>query len=95
VVFALKKWDLRRVLNRHLEYDSPYNTYKYAGLPPGPIAMSSINSIDAVLDGEDHDYLYFCAKPGYNSGHLFAKTLRQHNANAAVYHRWLTSEGIR
>ena len=95
VVFAMKKWDLRRVLNKHLEFDSPYNTYKNAGLPPGPIAMPSINSIDAVLNAENHDYLYFCARPGYDNGHLFARSLRQHNQNAATYHRWLRSEGIR
>ena len=95
VVFATGQYDLRRVLNVHLEMDSPYNTYKYTGLPPGPIYMPSVHSIDAVLNAEEHDYLYFCAKPGYNSEHLFAKTLRQHNINANSYRRWLSSEGIR
>ena len=95
VVFATGDFSIKRVLNKHLELDSPYNTYKYAGLPPGPIYMPSVNSIDAVLNAEDHDYLYFCAKPGYNSEHLFAKTLRQHNVNANKYRRWLNSEGIR
>ena len=95
VVYAIGDFSIRRVLNRHLEYDSPYNTYKYAGLPPGPITMPSINAIDAVLNAEDHDYMYFCAKPGYNTEHLFARTLRQHNVNANKYRRWLNQEGIR
>jgi UPF0755 protein len=95
VVFATGLFDLKRVLNVHLEYDSPYNTYKYPGLPPGPICMPSVNSIDAVINAENHDYLYFCAKPGYESEHLFAKTLRQHNVNANIYRRWLSSEGIK
>lgn len=95
VVYAIGDFSLRRVLNDHLEYDSPYNTYKFAGLPPGPIYMSSVNSIDAVLNAEKNDYLYFCAKPGYDGEHLFAKTLRQHNINANKYRRWLNSEGIR
>lgn len=95
VVFATGLFDLRRVLFKHLEYDSPYNTYKYEGLPPGPIYMPSINSIDAVLNAEEHDYIFFCAKPGYNSEHLFAKTNAQHVRNARKYQRWLSSQGIR
>jgi UPF0755 protein len=95
VVFATGKFDLRRVLHKHLEIDSPYNTYKNLGLPPGPIYMPSINSIDAVLQNKQTDYIFFCAKPGYNSGHLFAKTNAQHEANARVYHRWLSKERIR
>lgn len=95
VVFATGKFDLRRVLNKHLEIDSPYNTYKNLGLPPGPIYMPSINSIDAVLQNKQTDFIFFCAKPGYNSGHLFAKTNAQHEANARIYHRWLSKERIR
>ncbi len=95
VVFAHGDFGIRRVLNRHLEIDSPYNTYKNTGLPPGPICMPSINSIDAVLKNEEHPYLFFCAKPGYNAGHLFAKTNAQHAANARKYHRWLSSQNIR
>lgn len=94
VVFALKAFDLRRVLNKHLEFDSPYNTYLYAGLPPGPISMASINSIDAVLDAEDHEYIFFCAKPGEIGYHSFAKTLTAHNVNARKYHRWLNQQRI-
>jgi UPF0755 protein len=95
VKYAVGQLDLRRVLNKHLEFDSPYNTYKYAGLPPGPIYMPSVNSLDAVLNAENHEYLYMCAKPGYNSEHVFAKTLRQHSVNASNYHRWLNTEGIK
>ena len=95
VVFATGDFGIRRVLNKHLEIDSPYNTYKNQGLPPGPIYMPSINSIDAVLANEQHDFIFFCAKPGYNSGHLFAKTNRAHEANARKYHKWLSSQNIR
>jgi UPF0755 protein len=95
VVFANRIFDAKRVLNKHLEFDSPYNTYKYAGLPPGPICMPSIGSIDAVLNAEKHDFIFFCAKPGYNGEHLFAKTLSGHNRNAKVYHQWLREQNIR
>ncbi|MFK8101668.1 MAG: endolytic transglycosylase MltG [Saprospiraceae bacterium] len=94
VVFATKEFGLRRVLKRHLEIDSPYNTYKYPGLPPGPISMASISSIDAVLNRAKHDYIFFCAKPDSNGGHAFAKNLAGHNANARRYHRWLNQRGI-
>jgi UPF0755 protein len=95
VVFATGEYDLRRVLNKHLEFDSPYNTYKYAGLPPGPIYMPSVSSIDAVLNAEKHNYLYFCAKPGYGSEHAFATNLKGHNDNANKYRSWLSSEKIK
>ena len=95
VVFALKQFDLRRILNKHLEFDSPYNTYKYPGLPPGPVGMSSISGIDSVLDYESHDFIFFCAKPNGNGKHAFAKSLAGHNKNARAYHRWLNSRGIR
>ncbi len=95
VVFATRIFDLKRVLNKHLTMDSPYNTYKYAGLPPGPIYMASIAGLEAVLNPEDHQYLYFCAAPGYGSQHLFATNLRQHNANARRFHKWLNQQGIK
>lgn len=85
---------IKRVLNVHKEIESPYNTYKYAGLPPGLIAMPDISAIDAVLNYEKHNYLYFAAnakKPGF---HKFAKTLSQHNVNAREYQRYLSSQGI-
>ena len=94
VVFAVGDFSIRRVLNKHLEFDSPYNTYIYEGLPPGPIFMPDISTIDAVLDAEEHDYIYFCAGPGYNGKHQFAKTLSQHLANARKYHNWLNKEKI-
>jgi UPF0755 protein len=94
VVFAVGDFEIRRVLNVHLEIDSPYNTYKYAGLPPGPICMPSKSSLDAVLKAEPHDYIFFCAKPGYNGAHSFAKTNAQHERNAAEYRRWLNQERI-
>lgn len=95
VVFALQDFTLRRVLNYHLAYDSPYNTYKYAGLPPGPICMPEMSSINAVLNPEKHDYLFFCAKVGYNAGHSFAVTYSDHLRNADTYQKWLSSEGIK
>ena len=94
VVFALKDNNIRRVLNKHLDVDSPYNTYLYPGLPPGPVAMPSLASLDAVVFPEDHNYLYFCARPGYAGRHAFAKSLSEHNANARVYRLWLNKEGI-
>ncbi|MCB0689193.1 MAG: endolytic transglycosylase MltG, partial [Saprospiraceae bacterium] len=95
VVFATGIYDLRRVLNVHLEIDSPYNTYKYAGLPPGPIFMPSIQSIDAVLDAEKHDYLYMCARPDNSGLHAFAASLSAHNQNANRYRQWLNDRGIK
>ena len=94
VVFANGDFTIRRVLNKHLKFDSPYNTYMYAGLPPGPIGMASIASIDSVLDAEDHDYIFFCAKPDLSGYHAFAKTLKGHNANANKYRRWISKRGI-
>lgn len=94
VVYALRKEGVRRVLNKHLKVESPYNTYLYPGLPPGPVAMPSLASLDAVVFPEEHSYLYFCAKPGYEGGHAFANNLSEHNANARVYRAWLNSEGI-
>jgi UPF0755 protein len=95
IVFALGDFSLKRILKKHLQVDSPYNTYKNAGLPPGPIYMSSISSIDAVLNYEEHDYLYFCAKPDFSRTHNFAKTLSAHNVNARNFHKWLNKRGVR
>lgn len=95
VVFATRDFTTRRVLNRHLKVDSPYNTYKYTGLPPGPISMASISSLDAVLDGEDHDYIFFCAKGDGSGYHAFAKTLVGHNQNARRYKLNLKKRGLR
>ena len=86
---------IRRVLNVHKEIDSPYNTYKYAGLPPGLIAMPDLSAIDAVLNYEKHGYYYFAADANRLGYHKFAKTLTQHNVNAREYQRYLSSQGIR
>lgn len=86
---------IKRVLNVHKEIDSPYNTYKNAGLPPGLIAMPDISAIDAVLNYEKHSYFFFAAdakKPGF---HKFARTISQHNQNAREYQRYLSQQGIR
>jgi UPF0755 protein len=85
VVFANQDFTIKRVLNRHLAKDSPYNTYKYDGLPPGPICMPDVSSIDAVLNYEKHKYLYFCAAPDNSGRHQFARSLIEHNRNADKY----------
>jgi UPF0755 protein len=85
VVFANGDFSITRVLHKHLALDSPYNTYKNKGLPPGPICLPSIASIDAVLNPAETDYLYFCAKDDFSGYHAFASTLKEHNANAAKY----------
>ena len=95
VVFATGIYDLRRVLNKHLEIDSPYNTYKYAGIPPGPIFMPSIQSLDAVLNAEKHNYLYMCARPDNSGMHAFAENITAHNQNANRYRQWLNERGIK
>ena len=94
VKYAVGDFSIKRVLNKHLEIESPYNTYKYVGLPPGPICFPSIESIDAVLNYENHNYLYMCAKEDFSGYHNFARTLRQHNRNAAVYRKALDERKI-
>ncbi len=86
---------IRRVLNVHKDIDSPYNTYKYAGLPPGLIAMPDLSAIEAVLNYEKHGYYYFAADANRLGYHKFAKTLSQHNVNARDYQRYLSSQGIK
>ena len=85
VKYAMQDFGLRRILYRHLKYDSPYNTYVNKGLPPSPICMPGKNAIDAVLDYEKHDYIFFCARPEFDGYHNFAKTLSEHNKNARAY----------
>ncbi|WP_461633183.1 endolytic transglycosylase MltG [Labilibaculum euxinus] len=92
--FALGDFTIRRVLNKHKTIDSPYNTYKYRGLPPGPIRQPSISGIEAVLNYEKHKYYYFCASPEFNGYHVFAKSLREHNQNARQYQKALNQRGI-
>jgi len=85
LVFALGDFTIKRVLNEHKELDSPFNTYKYTGLPPGPIRSPSISAVNAVLDYEAHNYLYFCAKEDFSGYHNFASSLTQHLRNARLY----------
>ncbi len=94
LIFAWNDYTIRRVLDRHKEIESPYNTYKYIGLPPGPICIPSIAAIKAVLNAEDHNYFYFCAKEDFSGYHNFAKTLSEHNRNAARYKQALNQRGI-
>ena len=86
---------IRRVLNKHLKIDSPYNTYKYSGLPPGLISMPSIQAIDAVLNSEKHNYYFFAADPSNPGYHSFARTLSEHKRNARKFHKYLNSKGIK
>jgi UPF0755 protein len=94
VKFAVGDFTIKRVLNKHLECDSPYNTYKYTGLPPGPICIPSISAIDAVLNYQKHEYLYFCAKEDFSGYHNFARTMEQHNQNADKYRKALNKAKI-
>ena len=94
LVYAIGDFSIRRILNRDKNFDSPYNTYKNSGLPPGPINMPRIQALEAVLDYEDHRYLYFCAKDDFSGYHVFAKTLSEHNVNARKFQRALNRERI-
>ncbi|MBJ6116843.1 endolytic transglycosylase MltG [Pontibacter sp. BT310] len=94
VVFGVGDFSIRRVLNVHLRHDSPYNTYRYKGLPPGPINVPNISSIDAVLNPEKHDYIYFCAKEDFSGYHSFAVTVAEHQANARRYQKALNERRI-
>jgi len=94
LIFAVGDFTITRVLNLHKEIDSPYNTYKHAGLPPGPICIPTISNIDAVLKDERHKYIYFCAKEDFSGYHNFARTLGQHQVNAARFRRELNRRKI-
>ncbi|GAB6119336.1 endolytic transglycosylase MltG [Dysgonomonas termitidis] len=94
VKFAVGDFSLRRILNKHLETDSPYNTYMHTGLPPGPIRIPSIKGIDSVLNYTKSDYLYMCAKEDFSGRHNFANTYAEHQKNAARYRNALNARGI-
>lgn len=94
VKFAIGNFTVRRVLTRHIHFDSPYNTYIYEGLPPGPICIPSKRSIEAVLNAESHDYIFFCANGDGSGTHLFAETYKEHQSNARKYRRMLNDNGI-
>ena len=95
VVFAVGDFTLRRVLKRHLEIDSPYNTYKYEGLPPGPIRITSIAGIDAVLNPDDNDFLYMCAKEDFSGEHYYTASETEHMNNARKYAEALNQRKIK
>ena len=95
VIFANGDFTLRRVLKRHLAIDSPYNTYKYRGLPPGPIRLARPDVIDAVLNAPKTDYLYMCANPDFSGTHIFSSTYTQHAATARQYQRELNHRKVK
>ena len=101
VIYAIKKQSgdfdqvIKRVLFKDLVIDSPYNTYKYEGLPPGPIAMPDISALDAVLNPEKHNYIYFCASVTNFGYHEFAVTAAQHEVNRQKYVAWVNKMGIK
>jgi len=95
LVYSLGDFNIRRVLNEHKLIDSPYNTYMYVGLPPGPICMPSKASIDAVLNYKKHNYLFFCAREDFSGYHSFASTYNVHLQNARKFQRELNKRGIR
>jgi UPF0755 protein len=95
VKFAIGDFSLKRIYHTHLEVESPYNTYRNVGLPPGPIKIASQKGIDAVLHAVDHDYLYMCAKEDFSGTHNFAHTYREHQKNAARYAAALNKRGIK
>lgn len=95
VKFAVGDFSLRRILNVHTAFESPYNTYRVIGLPPGPICTPSSSSIEAVLKNESSNYLFFCAKEDFSGHHNFAATYEAHLKNARLYQQALNARGIR
>jgi len=92
--YALGDFSVQRILNGDKNIDSPYNTYKYKGLPPGPISIPSVSAIDGVLNFEKNKYIYMCARADFSGYHAFASTLAQHNANARAYQQALNRNKI-
>ena len=95
IKFALKQFELKRIWQKLLTIDSPYNTYRNEGLPPGPIKIASIKGIDAVLNPVEHEFLYMCAKEDFSGTHNFARTYKEHLQNAAKYTKALNERGIK
>lgn len=95
VKFAMGDFSIRRILNVHLQTDSPYNTYKNEGLPPGPIRLPHTATMDSVLRADRHGYLYMCAKEDFSGRHRFAHTYAEHQRNAALYRKALNERGIK
>jgi UPF0755 protein len=94
IKYAMGNFQIKRVLTEYLSIDSPYNTYKYSGLPPGPINFPDTVTIDAVLNAENHNYMYFCAKEDFSGYHNFSLSLEEHNRNAARYQNALNNSKI-
>lgn len=94
IKFALNDFTITRVLKKYLLVDSPYNTYKHNGFPPGPIGCPSVEGIDAVLNAEQHDYLYFAAKADFSGYHNYSRSLAEHNRYAAIYQKELNKRKI-
>jgi UPF0755 protein len=95
VIFATGDFTLRRVLKRHLAIESPYNTYKHRGLPPGPIRLARPDVIDAVLNAPKTDYLYMCANPDFSGTHVFSSSYTKHSAVAREYQRALNQRKVK
>lgn len=95
VIFALNDFTIKRVLSKQLAYNSPYNTYMYKGLPPGPIMMPSINAVNSVLDYQKSDYLYMCAKADFSGYHAFASNVADHLKNARAFQQALNERNIK
>jgi UPF0755 protein len=94
IKFALNDFTITRVLYKHLQVDSPYNTYKHKGFPPGPIGCPTVEGLDAVLNAEKHEYYYFAAKADFSGYHNFSRTLAEHNRYAALYQKELDKRKI-
>ncbi len=94
IKFAMNDFTITRVLNKYLLIDSPYNTYRHTGFPPGPIGCATIEGIDAVLNAEKHDYLFFAAKADFSGYHNFSRTLTEHNRYAGLYQKELNKRKI-
>ena len=95
VIYAWGDFTIRRVWNKHLTINNPYNTYRFAGLPPGPIRVPASGVLDAVLDYKKHKYIFMCANPKIGGKHAFAVSLRQHNANAEIYRAFMRKKKIK
>jgi UPF0755 protein len=94
IKFALNDFSITRILKKYLLVDSPYNTYEHSGFPPGPIGCATIEGIDAVLNAEKHDYIFFAARPDFSGYHNFSRTLSEHNRNAQLYQKELDKRKI-